>query len=175
MAVPRRTAARSSRHIILDSEKMRRTWKWGNYLWEKENNHHGIIHITIGLMNQRAQRGVGFLYFMAFMLINHCNRFTLDFQTHETIETYFCFWLIRMNNDWDNFFLPSSSSVMRRKSWKVVIFLGRAIDGLFLQTATRGHKKGQPPDRLFRNNILPRENCKILLSNTPIPLEVLSF
>ena len=74
-----------------------------------------------------------------------------------------------------HFLLPSSSSVMRRKGWKVVIFLGRAIDGLFLQTATRGHKKGQPPDRLFRNNILPRENCKILLSNTPIPLEVLSF
>ena len=72
------------------------------------------------------------------------------------------------------FLLPSSSSVMRRKSWKVVIFLGRAIDGLFLQTATRGHKKGQPPDRLFRNNILPRENCKIVLSNALVSLETLS-
>ena len=39
----------------------------------------------------KGPRGVGFLYFMAFMLIDHCNRFALDFQTHETIETYFCF------------------------------------------------------------------------------------
>ena len=35
-------------------------------MWEKENNHHGIIQITIGLMNQRAQ---GVLDFFILWLI----------------------------------------------------------------------------------------------------------
>ena len=51
--------------------------------WNHSNHHR--------LDESKGPRGVGFLYFMAFMIIDHCNRFTLDFQTHETIETYFCF------------------------------------------------------------------------------------